>query len=217
MTDSAFHIAVFCKAPVAGNVKTRLIPEFGAERAKNIYLQLAERTLSTARLACEAYGASASLWVADDIEDDSVQRWSRDNAFPIYQQIGVDLGARMLHCLLTMHGENERVLLIGTDCPAFNAEHLQRAAAKLSPECNWVFTPADDGGYVLVGSNAPRAEVFANITWSTSEVMTQTRAALSQANLRWAELETLWDVDVAEDVLRAVRNSFLLEPFLNMG
>lgn len=204
MNVSPFHIAVFCKAPVAGNVKTRLIPAFGAERAKAIFVQLAERTLETVRTTCEE-AASASLWVADDPKHKAIQRWSRDFNLPTYQQVGADLGARMLHCLQTMSANHQRVLLIGTDCPAFTREHLLSAANVLNESCSWVFTPAEDGGYVMVGSNAPRAEPFAGIAWSTNEVMAQTRRALRAANIHWAETATLWDVDTAADVGRAER------------
>ena len=207
---SAFHIAIFCKAPVAGRVKTRLIPAFGTDGATDIYVQLAERTLATVQNTCEPHQATASLWVADDVEHETVKRWSREFNAPIHQQIGADLGARMLHCLEAMHTNHQRVLLIGTDCPAFTSDHLLRAANALNASCAWVFTPAEDGGYVLVGSNALCAAPFIDIAWSTDQVMSQTRAALSTANLRWAEIETLWDVDVAADVERAKLNSFLL-------
>ena len=224
VSRDAFHIAIFCKAPVAGSVKTRLIPAFGAEGAKNIYVQLVERTLATVRDTCHDQNASASLWVADDVANESLQQWSNEFNFPTHLQVGADLGARMLHCLQTMHGEHERatddrkpVLLIGTDCPAFTREHLLRAAKALTAACAWVFTPSEDGGYVLVGSNAPRAEPFTEIAWSTSDVMMQTRAALAAMHLKWAEMDTLWDVDVAPDVLRAERNNFLLKTSLKMS
>ncbi len=204
----AFHIAIFCKAPVAGSVKTRLIPAYGAEGAKAIYVQLVERTLATVCKTGEAYDADASLWVADDLTHETVQRWSTDFNVPTHRQVGADLGVRMLHCLQVMGQQHPRVLLIGTDCFAFTSEHLVGAANALSALCPWVFIPAEDGGYVLVGSNTPCAVPFENIAWSTSEVMTQTRRAMSNANLRWAELDALWDVDTADDVLRARRNGF---------
>ena len=209
MKADAFHIAIFCKAPVAGTVKTRLISTYGEEGAKDIYVQLAERTMATVRTTCEVCDASASLWVAGDLGHEAVRRWSSEFNFSTHQQFGADLGARMLHCLQTMHEMHRRVLLIGTDCPAFTHEHLLLAASALTTTSPWVFTPAEDGGYVLVGSSSPRVEPFVDIAWSTNVVMQQTRAALATANLRWEELETLWDVDSADDVLRAERNRFL--------
>ena len=198
MTPS-FHVAIFCRPLIAGQVKTRLIPEYGAEGAARIYAQLVERTLRTVAET----GATASLWVAGDTAHASALDWAQRYALSVHSQCEGDLGERMSQCLAILAEIHDRVLLLGTDCPAFTAEDLQAAAARLSDNCHWVFTPAEDGGYVLVGSNAPRNEPFSKITWSTSDVMMQTRSALRANALAWAETATLWDVDEAADVERA--------------
>lgn len=204
MTNHApFHIAVFCKAPVAGRVKTRLIPAFGADRAAAIYRQLAQRALQTVADAREQYAAAASLWVADDTDHPAIRQWSTGFNLPVFQQQGDDLGARMLHCLKSLCTDQCPTLLIGTDCPALSSTDLALAAQALNVDTSWVFTPAEDGGYVLVGSNAPSAVPFSGIAWSTDAVMTQTRAALASAGEHWAEMPKRWDVDEPADVERA--------------
>ena len=204
----SFHIAIFCRPVIAGHVKTRLVPAYGAEGAARIYAQLVERTLRTVAET----GATASLWVAGDTAHASVLDWAQRYALSVHSQCEGDLGDRMSDCLATLAEHHDRVLLIGTDCPAFTAEDLKAAAACLSETCHWVFTPAEDGGYVLVGSNAPRTAPFANIAWSTSEVMTQTRGALRANALAWAETAKLWDIDEAVDVERAW-NARLIDSF----
>lgn len=204
----SFHIAIFCRPLIAGHVKTRLIPAYGKEDSARIYAQLVERTLRTVA----ATGATTSLWVAGDTAHASVLDWARRYSLPVHSQCEGDLGERMSDCLAALAEKHDRVLLIGTDCPAFMVEDLQAAAAALDENCHWVFTPAEDGGYVLVGSNAPGSEPFANIAWSTSEVMTQTRSALRANALAWAETATLWDIDEAVDVERA-RNARLIDSF----
>ena len=194
-----FHIAVFGRPLIAGQVKTRLIPAYGIEGATRIYSQLVERTLRTVAET----GASASLWIAGDTNHASVTDWAQRYALPVHSQCEGGLGARMAHCLAALAATHERVLLIGTDCPALTVDHLQAAASALTGRCHWVFTPAEDGGYVLVGSNAPSGDPFVNIAWSTSVVMAQTRAALRARSLAWAETATLWDVDEAIDAERA--------------
>jgi len=200
---------VFCKPPIAGQVKTRLIPEYGAEGATRIYLQLAERTMQTVRAACAALDAEASLWVAGNTSHPVVLDWANRFSLPIVQQSAGDLGAKMHDCLATLARGHERVLLVGTDCPALDVDHLQTATTALTPDCPWVFAPAEDGGYVLAGSNHPSAAPFRNIDWSTTKVMTQTRAALLAHALAWKELDTLWDVDEATDVKRALAAGLL--------
>lgn len=202
---SPLHIAVFCRPLIAGQVKTRLIPAYGVDGSADIYRQLVERTLHTVA----ATGATASLWVAGDTDHASVADWSARFALPIYAQCDGDLGERMAQSLITLAQSHDKVLLVGTDCPALSVDTLQAGSAALSATCHWVFTPAEDGGYVLVGSNAASGEPFADVAWSTARVMTQTRHALRQSGLQWAETETLWDVDEAADVARAERLSLL--------
>jgi uncharacterized protein len=209
---NSLHIAVFCKPLIAGQVKTRLIPAYGAEVATRIYSQLAALALNNVRSACAALDASSSLWVAGDVMHPSIRDWARRFAVSTHTQCAGDLGAKMSHCLSTIAQNHDRVLLIGTDCPALDVAHLGAAAEALNDNCNWVFTPAEDGGYVLVGSNASTPIPFHEISWSTPRVMAQTRDALRAKALTWTELPVMWDVDEPIDVERA-RSAGLLDTF----
>jgi hypothetical protein len=68
-----------------------------------------------------------------------------------------------------------------------------------------VLVPADDGGYVLIGSNMPQPGLFNDIAWSTAQVMAQTRERARTLGLRVYELAPLWDVDVDSDLARMER------------
>ena len=46
---SPVQVAVFAKAPVPGEVKTRLVPLLGAEDAAELHATLVRRSLATAR------------------------------------------------------------------------------------------------------------------------------------------------------------------------
>jgi uncharacterized protein len=203
------HVAIFCRPLVAGAVKTRLIPAYGADAAKQIYAQLVSRTLRTVDAARYALHAHASLWVAGDTAHESVRNWARQHDLPMHQQCDGELGVRMSDCIAQLLMRYEKVLLIGTDCAALTVPDLRAAADALSQACPWVFTPADDGGYVLVGSNQASAAPFLNVAWSTAETMAQTRQALRVAALCWAETPPLWDVDEPADVDRARACGFL--------
>ena len=99
-----------------------------------------------------------------------------------------------------------RCVLIGSDCASLTAQDLADADAALAePGCDAVFTPAEDGGYVLVGLNRPQPAIFADIAWGSEVVMQQTRARLRQQSLTWRELPMRWDVDRVEDYERLVR------------
>jgi glycosyltransferase A (GT-A) superfamily protein (DUF2064 family) len=65
-----------------------------------------------------------------------------------------------------------------------------------------VVIPAEDGGYVLIGSRRPQPGLFNGMTWGTDQVMAQTRQRLAQHGLTWRELPPQWDVDRPEDLAR---------------
>lgn len=185
------------KAPQAGYAKTRLIPALGAKAAALLQRQLTLRTLAT---ACAAGIGPVTLWCAPDTGHRFFRALQRRYGLDLRAQPESDLGRRMAR-VFADSGERP-LLLIGTDCPALNAEHLQQAARALRSALDAVFITTEDGGYFLVGLKRPCPELFENIAWSTARVMTQTRGRLSTLGLRWQEVARLWDVDRAEDVLR---------------
>ncbi len=190
-------IAILAKAPIPGLAKTRLIPHLGAEGAAELQRRLLRRTLQTA-LAAEL--GPVTLWCAPEVDHPEFIALANDARIVLRRQIAGDLGARMLQAV----GESASpggTLVIGTDCPVLNVAHLRRAAEALA-SYPLVLTPAEDGGYVMIGLCAARPEVFADIAWSSAQVMAQTRARLQAARLRWKEFPSLWDVDRKEDVER---------------
>ena len=94
-------------------------------------------------------------------------------------------------------------ILIGTDCPALSAIHLNRCALALQNGSDAAFIPAEDGGYALIGLKRPTRRLFENIAFGTSEVMRQTRERLSELGLCTFETEALWDLDTPADFERA--------------
>src|SRR5262249_59763471 len=111
-----------------------------------------------------------------------------------------DLGARMLAALAAANGP---ALVIGTDCPALTPAHLRAAADVLRGGIDVVALPAEDGGYVLIGTRSPQPALFADMRWSTPQVMDDTRQRLSGLGLTWREPITLWGVDEPGDLGRA--------------
>ena len=205
-------VSVLAKAPVAGLAKTRLIPALGAKGAALAQRQFTRQILHTARSA--ALGP-VSLWCAPDAQHRFFRavRRSVDTCLP---QPEGDLGHRMgvafvYHfagqppAAVRRHGHSASgaqqplpLLLVGTDCPALTPGHLQQAAQALQQH-DVVLIPAEDGGYVLIGMRRWVPEVFEDITWSTDQVLIQTRQRLRDARASWKELPTLWDVDEPAD------------------
>ncbi|PKO30901.1 MAG: hypothetical protein CVU34_18590 [Betaproteobacteria bacterium HGW-Betaproteobacteria-7] len=190
-------IAIMAKAPIAGLAKTRLIPLLGADGAAELQGWLLQRTVATA-LAADL--GPVSLWCTPDTSHPAFVDCGRDGRLSLHRQPEGDLGQRMLVAAQTS-ATAAGVLLIGTDCPMLDARRLRRAAAGLR-EHDAVLLPAEDGGYVLLGLRQVATELFSDISWSTDQVLTQTRHRLSVLGWRWKEPETLWDIDHPADYLR---------------
>jgi len=195
-------IAVFARAPVEGAVKTRLAPQLGAGGALQLHRQLIESTLFRAR---DAALGEVTLWLAGALDHPEVVACVARQRVQLQAQQGDDLGARM-HAAFTatlstrpQHG----CLLIGTDCPALAPERLQQAAALLASN-DVVLGPARDGGYVLIGLNAPQPALFEGIAWGSASVLDATRARIAAAALRCAELPPLPDLDTPDDYQAAL-------------
>jgi uncharacterized protein len=193
MMASDAVIIVFCKAPVTGQVKTRLIPSLGADGATALASELIQRTIRT----CHAADlAPVQVWA--DRPHPIFEPWQ-----PIHLQSGNDLGERMynaLHAALSVANVS-RVILLGSDCPSIDESYLHKALQALHTG-DAVLGPAEDGGYGLIGFRTVDRAYFEGIEWSTSLVCAETCRRLNAARLQWSLLPQIWDVDRAEDVRR---------------
>jgi rSAM/selenodomain-associated transferase 1 len=192
------QVAVLAKAPVPGWAKTRLIPALGPLGAARLQRRLTRVAVQT---AADAGLGPVTLWCAPDARHRFFRALQQTTQLQCRDQPGGDLGERM-HAAFRLHCAHGPVLLIGTDCPALRPAHLRQAAQALADGDEAVFYPAEDGGYVLVGLRQPQAALFTDMVWSTAEVMSETRIRARRLQLPLREFETLWDVDVPEDLAR---------------
>ena len=72
---------------------------------------------------------------------------------------------------------------------------MQAAQALERPGGPAVLGAAEDGGYYILGMQAPHAELYEGIAWSTAAVAGQTRDAARRLGLALHELEPWYDVD----------------------
>ena len=191
-------IAILAKAPTPGLAKTRLIPTIGAHAAAVLQERFTERTAKT---AVAADIGPVTLWCSPDIDRASFQDLASRFPIALKLQPDGDLGDRILGAIAAQNGPT---LVVGTDCPALNAEHLRAAAAALD-DADVVLIPAEDGGYVLIGARAIHPELFSGIPWGTSSVLADTRTHIAAFGLTAVELPTLWDVDTEADLDRFER------------
>ena len=194
-------LLIFCKAPIPGQVKTRLQPALSAEQAVQAHRRLTTMTLNRAfrQPLCPV-----ELHCAPDTFHDFFQDCARHYPLTLKTQRGADLGERMQHAFADALSRYRHVLLMGCDCPSLSCDDLQQALMKLQTGHDAVIAPADDGGYVLLGLNQAQPELFSDMTWGHDQVMAATRRRAEAIGLSLYELESQWDVDNYQDWQRYV-------------
>ena len=194
--DSSTLLVQFARSPVAGGVKTRMIPTLTPEQACELHCELLEWTCR--RLLGAALGP-VDLQVAGDLHHPLLERCRDAGLRGIQPQVGAGLGERMQYALESGLQNFDRVLLVGSDCPWIDTQYLRGAVAALD-HAPVVLGPALDGGYVLIGVRRIDADIFRDIAWGTDVVYAQTLTRLRELGWEWAALPTLQDIDRPEDL-----------------
>ena len=196
-------LIVYAKAPEPGQVKTRLAPALDIEAAALLHTALVERALSTAK---RSGIAAIELCCAPDSRHSFFRSCAEDFDLTLTEQGEGELGERMLRTLTRALMSHQSAIIIGADCPALTGKHIADAARALVTH-DIVLTPAEDGGYVLIGARRVELHLFDGIEWGTDTVLAQQRRNLEKAGLIWHEMPTLWDVDRPDDLprLKALR------------
>jgi len=197
MTYTKGCIVVFAKAPIPGQVKTRLVPAYGKRHAAVLYRRMLVETLSKA-----AGLASLELWCSPDSRHPFLRRCSRAFSARRESQQGRDLGSRMHRAFAHVLRRHQWAIIVGSDCVSLTRADLDVACATLARGSSAVLGPAADGGYVLLGLRSPNPSLFHGIPWGSDRVLEATRRRLTTAGYRWKELPERWDADRPEDVRR---------------
>lgn len=198
---------VMCKAPVPGFVKTRLQPEYSASQASDIYAAMARAFIT------RIVRLFPHTWIAaDDVADPFFSEFD----LTVAGQGEGDLGERMSRLLRRAISQGATgVLFTGTDCPHMSDARLMAAMRSLSTS-DTVIGPVRDGGYDLIGIRGLHAGVFANIPWSTVDVLDATLSRLHELGLNCRLLSPGFDVDTPDDLMRSLRAGFRLPPTVDL-
>lgn len=192
--DDRGRICVFFKSPVAGSVKTRLIPAVGAERAA----RLAEAFfLDTWDAVCRLHWADAIVATTGPIPNhvktvDPVRVWAQGDG---------DLGERLERVLRRALSDAPFAMALGADSPGLPTRLLAQARAALD-SCDAVLGPCEDGGFYLLGLRRCPPRLLADIPWSQPHTFAHTLSRLQEAGLKVRTLEPWFDVDQPEDLAK---------------
>jgi rSAM/selenodomain-associated transferase 1 len=201
------RLLVFCKAPVAGKVKTRLMNDLiqqgldGKIIAAKIHEYLARHILA---LVTKARLAPVELWCAPDATHPFFQQCKDTFGVMLREQGEGDLGDRMSRAFKETLKNCSNAIIIGTDCPVYSVRLLQQAFEILQEPDTAVIASAEDGGYPLLGLQEPQEAIFRDMSWGSAKVFSET---VNRLNGKVEILETLWDVDRLPDLVRLIKES----------
>lgn len=190
-------LIIFCREPLAGYTKTRLIPRLGAADAA----ELADAFILDALAKCRAL-APGRIVIAGSAQGGAeesryLRRVARRFCAELIDQGAGSLGARMARALEPYRSGG--AVLLGTDTPSLPPRLLTRSVA-LMRRVPVVIAPSLDGGYYLVGVRGPMPNIFRAIVWGRSNVLGETVARLRRIGTRYALGPTWYDVDRWSDV-----------------
>jgi len=184
------RVIVIARYPTPGRAKTRLIPLLGPQGAADAHDELVRLTLNVIRQT----GAAIEVRFTGATRDAMAGHYGNDIDY--VEQGEGDLGDRLKRAVADH--ENQKRVVIGTDCPALTPAIVRRAFDLLD-ECDVVLGPAVDGGYYMIAVKANHPRLFEGISWGGEHVLAQTISACEAGQLSHRLLDTLSDVDTPAD------------------
>ncbi|HZC67729.1 MAG TPA: TIGR04282 family arsenosugar biosynthesis glycosyltransferase [Nitrospirales bacterium] len=190
-------LIIFAKAPIPGEVKTRLCPPLDHDEAASLHGTLVLDAVERAR---GLPGASLYVAGAPDIAHPFFKVMEGRYGTKLLAQRGPDLGSRMKWAMQDAFDQGaQEVLLTGTDLPTLPRALLAQALT-LVKNHEVVLGPTADGGYYLIGLRKMISALFDGIAWSTASVFADTKKKVESAGLSLGLLPECRDLDTLEDL-----------------
>lgn len=188
-----FPVCVFAKPPLPDRAKTRLASALGSERAA----RLANAMFTDVWQSVSQYPGVRPILATTEFRDFPVEISPND----IWLQGEGDLGVRLERILTRGLLEAPAVIAVGADSPTLTSSHLIQALRALDAN-DAVIGPCQDGGFYLLGLRRCPPGLFSDILWSSATTCEAVTQRLDDRGLRVAQIETLFDIDVIDDLER---------------
>ena len=206
-------LGLMAKAPLEGEVKTRLVPPLTAREAAALNVCFL-RDMATNIDSISETEAAAGLVVYTPAGAESAFAGVLPERFSLLAQRGAHLGERLCNATddLLRQGYGG-VCLINSDSPTLPASILVRALKLLAKDGDRVVLgAAEDGGYYLIGLKHAHRNLFNEIAWSTSDVLARTRQRAAEIDLPVELLPPWYDVDDAVTLGRLCEELLFTSP-----
>lgn len=191
-------LVVMGRAPVPGEVKTRLQPALSAEQCASLYraFLLDAIDLAASLASYQAFMAYAPAGAEE------LFRALVPPGMGLIAQTGAELGERMNALINRLLAEGHPdVVIIGSDIPTLQPGTIEDALRNLKRH-DLCLGPAADGGYYLIGARRTCEEVFQAIPWSTPGVFEATMKKAELVGLSVGIVAPYADVDTPDDLGR---------------
>lgn len=202
---------LFAKAPVPGQVKTRMQPELteaGAAELANMMLAQSVRKINT------HWPGSLVLTVSPDLEHGCFRDLRSRYRMDIEVQVEGDLGQRIIHVLEKAIRESGGGVVMGCDVPQISGNILSRVHARISKRKN-IIGPAVDGGFYILGLHELNCGIFNRVDWGSSQVLTQTLDNLKSLGMDIEFCQELRDIDNWSDLCWLAGEDPCYQRFIN--
>ena len=187
---------VVAKAPVAGQVKTRLGADVGLDVAARLAAAALLDTLDAFEVAFGPGHRHVAMTGDLAAAEQGLEIRDRLASWTVHEQRGEGLGERLAnaHADVAATGPGP-VVQVGMDTPQVTARLLEDVVARLGRRPA-VLGPAEDGGWwVLALADGSHGEVLLDVPMSTDTTCRETERALVAAGLTVAHAPVLCDVD----------------------
>jgi uncharacterized protein len=191
-------VIVFAREPIAGSVKTRLIPRLGAAAAARLADAFIVDALGKAAALNGGKLVIAGASPGPVHDSKYFTTLARRFDAELVDQGRGDLGRRMA-CALAPYVPAPGAVLIGTDIPSLPRQFIRQSMSDLR-DVPVVVAPALDGGYYLVGACGRVPDIFRSIAWGGGKVMAQTLRRLHRLNIPYRIGHWWYDVDRPVDL-----------------
>jgi rSAM/selenodomain-associated transferase 2/rSAM/selenodomain-associated transferase 1 len=199
-------VLVMAKAPVPGEVKTRLEPLLGAAGCARLQRELTAAAVEFGRAVAPgatylAIAGNSSVGVPDGVE--------------LLGQRGGELGERLRNAVADVFDRHDGPLVvIGSDCPQLGEAHAEAALGALADDYGAAIVPAVDGGYCMLALARPAPELLRlpADAWGGPHVLDLTLATARAHDIEIAILAPERDLDTPDDARAARADARVPEP-----
>lgn len=194
--NEGIPLYLFAKAPVPGQVKTRMQPQLTEIQSAQLATLMLKQAVEK---VCRFWRGKLILTVSPSIHHPLFQNLARNNNLDLEVQIAGDLGGKMAHVMGKGIEQFGSAVVMGCDVPQITDEILVQVHRLLVEKHN-VIGPASDGGFYLLGLSSIERGIFTGVDWGSDRVITRICQNFQCLGITLSHCAELRDIDDWDDL-----------------